>query len=154
MADLYEIAADMLALVDPESGEILDFDRFEALSMERDTKIENMALWYKDLVSDAAQYKEEKDKFAEREKAAKNKAESLKRYLDTILSGEKFQTTRVRVGYRASEKLIVDDLSALDDSFLRYKEPEADKEAIKTALAAGQTVPGCHIEKTNNISIK
>ena len=54
--NLYEIDAAITALVDPETGEISDFDAFDQLSMARDQKIENIALYYKNLVADAAAY--------------------------------------------------------------------------------------------------
>ena len=50
---LYEINAALEALVDPETGELMDYDAFEALNLARDEKIEGMALWYKDMVAEA-----------------------------------------------------------------------------------------------------
>ena len=76
--NLYEIDAAITALVDPETGEVSDFDAFDRLSMARDQKIENIALYYKNLVADAAAYKAEKLAFADRQKAAENKAQRLK----------------------------------------------------------------------------
>lgn len=154
MANLYEISSELASLVNPETGEIQDFDRFEALNMQRDSKIENMALWYKNLISDAAQYKEEKDKFAALEKAAKNKADSLKRYIDTFLSGTPFKTTRIQIRYLKSSRVVVDHPEEVEKTYLRYPEPEVNREAVKAALAAGQTVSGCHIEESQNINIK
>lgn len=46
---IYEIDARMAGLIDPETGELLDYEAFASLQMEREAKIENMALWYKDL---------------------------------------------------------------------------------------------------------
>ena len=62
--NLYEIDAAITALVDPETGEVSDFDAFDQLSMARDQKIENMALYYKKLVADAGAYKAERLAFA------------------------------------------------------------------------------------------
>ena len=39
---IYEIDDALLSLVDGETGELLDFEEFERLSMERDKKIEGM----------------------------------------------------------------------------------------------------------------
>ena len=44
---LYEIDSSLMSLVDEETGEILDKEAFDAVVMERDTKIENVALWVK-----------------------------------------------------------------------------------------------------------
>ena len=46
-----------------ETGEIINPEQLEALSMERDAKIENIAMWYKNLLSDAEQYKTEASRF-------------------------------------------------------------------------------------------
>ena len=66
---LYEIDQAIQGLVDPETGELMDYEAFAALQMDRDAKIENMALWYKDLMADAKAIKEEADTLNERRKA-------------------------------------------------------------------------------------
>lgn len=154
MASLYEIDAEIMACIDGETGEIIDDEKLAALQMERDKKVENVALWYKNLTSDAAAYKAEKDAFAERERVAKNKAESLKKYLDSALAGQPFKSTRVSVSYRASDAVIVDDVQLIDPAYLKFAEPTPDKTAIKKAIKAGETVDGAHIEQRSNISIK
>lgn len=94
MSSLYEINEKLSELTDKETGEIADESAFEALQMERDERIENVALWYKNLMSEAAAFKAEKDVFAERQKQAENKEESLKKYLDSVLNGNKFDTVK------------------------------------------------------------
>ena len=137
MANLYEINNEILNCIDMETGEIIDLEKLEELQLERNTKIENIALWYKNLVSDAEQYKAEKNVFAEKERIAKNKAESLKKYLDSVLNGSAFKTTRANVTYRASEGVVIDDITKVDESYLKYAEPTPDKTAIKKALKDG-----------------
>ena len=154
LSTLYEIDAAILECVDNETGEILDGERLAELQMERDQKIESVALWYKHLLSDAAQYKAEKDAFAEKEKKAKKKAEDLKVWLAEALAGEKFKTIRVGISYRKSEQAVVDDLFAIDENYLKYKDPEPDLVAIKAAIKAGEAIQGCHIEERQNIQIK
>ena len=66
MATLYEIDAGILSCIDVETGEVLDPEKLEALQMEREEKIESVALWYKNLCSDAEAYKAEKQAFASR----------------------------------------------------------------------------------------
>lgn len=154
MATLYEINAAILECIDTETGEIIDCERLNALEVERQQKIENVALWYKNLLSDAEQYKAEKTAFAEKERIAKNKAESLKRWLDLALAGESYKSTRVNISYRASEQVIIDDIFKIDDSYIKYAEPTPDKAAIKKALKEGAKIDGAHIESKSNIQIK
>ena len=49
--NLYEIDSEILGCVDEETGEIFDEDKFESLSIERDSKIENICLWIKSIRS-------------------------------------------------------------------------------------------------------
>lgn len=154
MASLYEINAAILACVDLETGEIIDAEQLQALQMEREQKIENVALWYKNLLSDAAQYKAEKDAFAERERAAKAKAEKLKAYLLDALQGDKYQSTRVNISYRSSSRVIVDDVLNLPPRFVRFADPEPNKTEIMAAIKNGEQINGAHIESSQSIIIK
>lgn len=53
--NLYKIEEEILKCVDTETGEIINVEALNALKMQRDTKIENIALWIKNLLSDAEQ---------------------------------------------------------------------------------------------------
>ena len=151
---LYEIDKAIESLVNPETGEIMDFAMFENLQMSREQKIENIALWIKNLVSDADELKKEKDVFAEREKSAKNKAESLKRYLSDILYGQAFQTTKTNITFRRSESVSVTDTYAVPDKWYKEVIPEVDKTAVKKAIKGGEIIPGVEIVEKQNIQIK
>lgn len=152
---LYEIDKQIQDCIDLETGEILNFEGFNALQMERTAKLENIALAYKNAKAEAAALKAEKEAFAEREKRAKNRMEWLSGYLKFVLDGEKFKTTKVEVSFRRSEAVCVEcDALDLPQKYLTYKDPEPNKTAIKEALKAGVEINGCHIESRVNISIK
>ena len=153
MATLYEIDKAILECVDAETGEIIDDKALEALELARDNKIENIACWIKNLRADAESYKKEKEVFIQKEKAAKNKAESLKRYLEMALGGEKFKTSKVSISYRKSEIVEIDEIEKLSDEFIKI-EKKADKTAIKAAIKDGTAVDGARIVENNNIQIK
>lgn len=68
MASLYQIDQAILECLDAETGEIIDAEKLDALFMEKNQKIENIALWIKNLQADALAYKAEKDAFAARQK--------------------------------------------------------------------------------------
>ena len=89
MASLYEIDQAILDTIDPETGEIVDIEKLSELQMQREAKIENVALWVKNLKAEASAYKAEKDAFAEREKVAKAKIENLSEWLTGALNGER-----------------------------------------------------------------
>lgn len=151
---LYEIDEAILGCIDTETGEILDADKLNALQIEREEKLENVALWIKNLTSDAEALKAEKQAFADRQKAAENKAESLKKWLTEALAGEKFKTTRVAVSFRKTKSVQIADILALDNKFLKYAEPTADKVAIKKAIEAGQEVAGATLVENVSCSVK
>lgn len=156
---LYEIEQALENLIDPESGEILDYEEFENLIMARTDKLENIALWIKNLRAEAAALKAEKDSFAAREKAAKTKAERLTHYLTMMLNGEKFKTDRVAISYRKSTATVVDsefmDWAMFEgDEYLKYAQPEPNLTAIKEAIDAGQFVPHAQLVERYNIQIK
>ena len=154
MANLYEIDAQIMACVDFETGEIIDEEKLQALQLEFDQKVEGIALWIKNLVAESKMIKEEKDNLATRQNTCENKAESLKKYLSSALGGEKFKTAKVSVSYRKSESIEVEDISLLDDDYLKFKEPEADKTKIKAALKNGVSLEGVTLVEKNNIQIK
>ena len=151
---LYEIDEAIMACIDAETGEIIDADKLDKLTMERDAKIENVALWIKDLKAEAEALKAEKMAFAERQKVAENKIEILKKWLADALDGQAYKSVRASVSFRTSESVEIDDIYAVDENYLRYKEPEADKTAIKNAIKAGQEVAGATLVKSTSVIIK
>lgn len=154
MATLYDIDRRILALVDEETGEISDLEQLDKLQLERDAKIENIALWIKNLKSDEESYKAEKQAFEDRQRQARQRRESLERYLSAVLNGEKFKTPKVECSFRKSQRIEVDDISSLPDEFLKYKDPEADKMAIKEAIKGGKEIAGARIINVLNLQIK
>lgn len=154
MASLYDIDRAILECVDLDTGEIIDAEKLDALQMERSAKIESVALWYKNLLSDAAQYKAEKDAFAEKERAATAKAERLKQYLTDALQGEKYKSTRVNISYRKSERVIVENVYSLPTQFVKFSEPTPDKTALKNAIKNGEEVYGAYIDLVQSTIIK
>lgn len=156
---LYEIDNAILDCIDLETGEVIDTERLDALNMERDAKIENVVCWIKDLKAEAEAIKVEKQKLAERQKVAENKAESLKKWVAYALGGQKFSTAKCSVSFRNTESVEVTEegLEALmkeHDELLTYKAPEPNKTAIKQALKDGLTVAGVELVRNTNVIIK
>lgn len=155
MATLYEIDKSILECMDAETGEVTDFEALDSLMMQRREKIENIALYIKNLTSDAAAYKAEKESFAEREKEAQTKIERLKGYLSYALDGQKFSTERCAVNFRRTQKVDILDMTAVPEEFLRRKETvEADKTRIKEAIKAGREISGCRLAENISPTIK
>lgn len=155
MASLYEIDQEILNCIDVETGEILDVEKLTELQMARETKLENVALWIKNLNSDMAAYKAEIDAFKQRYDAAKNKVENLKKWLTDILEGQKMVTSKVQVTFRKSESVQIADEELVPKEYIKQKiETAPDKIAIKDAIKSGKAVAGCELVTNTNISIK
>lgn len=156
---LYEINNAILECIDFETGEIIDVDKLNELQLEKETKVENVALWIKDLKAEAEAIKAEKLALAERQKVAENKAESLKRWLAYALQGEKFKTPKCAISFRKTEAVEVTDeglqnLMKKHDELLTYKAPEPNKTAIKQAIKDGLNVQGVQLVQNVSTIIK
>lgn len=160
--NIYEIDQAILDLVDPETGEILDYDAFSELKMAKEEKIEGMALWHKNLTAEAAAIKAEEANLATRRKGLEKKAESLKQYLAELLSGTKFSTARVACSFRKSKSVEFTDeaefIRIMQETqhfeYLKFSPPTVNKAEITDAIKAGQLVPGAKLVEKNNLSIK
>ena len=140
--------------VDTETGEIIDVAAIEQLEMDRDKKIRNIACWIRNLEADEKALADQIKTFTARKNAAKNKRESLKSYLANFLNGAKWQNSEVAISWRKSESVEVEEGAAIPEQYLRYKEPEINKAAIKADLKAGASIYGCQLVTKNNIQIK
>ena len=155
MRPLYEIDNDIMACVDTETGEIVDESKLEALEMEREKKIEGIILWRKDILAEADAVKAEAQRLSARAKSCENKAEQLKRYIEHVLSGEKFKTDRCAVSYRKTTSVTIDDYRAIDSKYWKdVREDWISKSAIKEDLEKGVDIAGAHLEEKNGIVIK
>ena len=161
---IYEIDERYYDLIDPETGEVLDYAAFAALQAERDEKIEDTALWYKELVAEAKAIREEEIRLAKRRRLAETNAEKLKGHLNYALAGEKFRTAKVDISYKkstaveikpADEAAVVEELQASGlDNCLIYSAPRISKTELAKALKAGVVVPGAELVERNNIQVR
>ena len=156
---LYEIPMEIDALIDPETGEITDTEKLHELVSRYNNGVEWLALEVKNSLAEADALKKEKDSFAQREKVASNRAKNLKNYLAFLLQGEKFKTEKVAISWRRSEQVQVDDENFMPwakehNAFLRWKEPEVDKVALKEAIKNGIEVPYAALVENQSIQIK
>lgn len=154
MATLYEINSAILDCVDLDTGEVIDEEKLTKLQLAFDDKVEGIACWIKNLLSDAEAIKQEKMALAARQQAAEKKAESLKRYLSMVLDGNKFKTPKVQISFRKSKQVVVNDIYKIDDDYLKYAEPTVDKTKVKKALETGVKLEGVELVEKNNIQIK
>ena len=166
---LYDIHAELSELlergfeVDEETGELIEdiSGKLEALQIAEQEKLENIALFVKNLCADTEAIKAEEKALAERRRPKENKAERLKNYLSDYLMNtnrNKLETPRVRLSFRKSEIVDIDETfrawAMENDRYLRHKDPDIDKTELKKALKAGDKVPGAALLERQNLQIK
>lgn len=140
--------------IDEETGEVLNADALDALQLERDEKIENIALWIKDLLAEAAAIKAEKQALEKRQKTAENKAAWLKGYVQDALAGEKFKTARVAISYGTSKRAEITDAELIPEKYLEEQAPKVKKAEILADLKAGEVIPGAYLLESKSLRIK
>ena len=159
---LYEIDQAIMACVDPETGEITDLEKLEQLSMDREKKLEGVALYIKDLTAEAKAIKAEEEALALRQKVKESHAQRLKDFLTLNLDGQKMETPRVVLSWRKSTKTIVSDPDATMaylvehqlDTCIKVKAPEISTSEVGKLLKKGEAIPGAELVESQNLQIK
>lgn len=151
--NIYDIEKAIEACVDKETGEIIDAEALDALQMERDEKIENVALWIKNLTAEAKAIKEERVALAKRQLTAENKALSLKAYLADALGGKKFQTAKCAVSFRTSQHIEIAEGASIPDEFLKQT-VTVDKAGLTRAIKEGGVIEGVALVEGQSIQIR
>lgn len=149
-----EIARFLEANTDPETGELQNAEGLDALMVERGEKLESIALYIKNLDAFSEGLKAEEEKLKARRKRKEARRDSLKRFLESQLNGEKMETPRVNVSFRRSKALEVENPLLCKtwlenqgyDDCIRYKDPEIDKNALTRLIKTGSVeVPGVEL---------
>ena len=163
MSSLYELDQAVLTVLDgglvfdEETGEIYwDEDNFAQLEMERNAKLESVALFIKGLEAEASAIRTEERSLAERRSIKEKKVERLRDYLTRSMEtfgDKKLETPRVALSFRRSEQVDVFDESMLPNRFCKTK-TTPDKAAIKKAIKDGETVDGAILVERQNLQIK
>lgn len=159
IAELLDTGFEM-SCIDAETGEIdeTQLDVYlEQLQLDRKTKIDNIAVYVKNLEAEAVAIKAEEKRLKERRESKERKAERLKNYIKTsmVLQGEtKFESARVSMALRNSKAVVVDESKLESVYFINKIVQSVDKKAIKAALEAGILVEGAMLEERKNLQIK
>ena len=156
-----EDAAEDDMLIDAETGELISVSQaLDALRMEREAKLENVACWVKNLCAEADAIREEENRLVKRRKAAETKAANLKSWLLAAMTREdgttdKLKTGRVMVSVKRNPPSTVVDDALLPSTYKVAKITyQPNKELIKRELLSGGEVPGAHLEYGRSVIIK
>ena len=144
-------------MVDIETGEINEeiFVELTELVEEKEDRLESIFLHIKNLASDITALKVERDSF---DKRIKRKTREMDRLLDwtTMLQkGKTFETDKVRVKYRRSQKVEIKNESLIPEKYIKFKTTKSpDKTAIKDVLKNGGYVEGAVLVERFNPNIE
>ena len=151
---LYEINAEIDNCIDYETGEILDIEKFQELQIEKENKLEAIALVYKNAIAESKMVSDEMKSLKARKEKCDNLANKMKEMLHNELKGEKFMTSKVDVSFKKSMITEVIDLAGIPEQYIKTKiERTADKTAIKNAIKSGEKIKGARLIEKNNIQI-
>lgn len=165
MSNIYEITNDYLQIMamleDPELDPQTLADTMEGIEGEFEIKAENYAKVMKNLEGDILAIKTEIDRLTSKKKALENNIKSMKATLQTAMetTGKvKFKTELFSFNIQKNAPSVVIDeqyIENIPDKYLKYKDPEIDKIAIKDALKKGEDLTGiAHLEQSESLRIK
>ncbi|OKZ81092.1 MAG: hypothetical protein BHV98_03235 [Clostridium sp. CAG:217_53_7] len=145
MATLYELtgqAAQLMELL--EAGEIDEQTVQDTLdSMMVPEKLEDYGMVIRQLTADVEDYKREKEFFADKQRRADNAIKRMKKTLG------RFVLTST-----SSKSVDVFNLAAVPAEYMQPQPPKVDKQSIRNALLAGETVAGAALIETPGCVIK
>lgn len=141
--------------IDEETGEVFLQEDLDLLNIERDEKIEGIALYVKNLKAEAEAIHTEIERLKDRAESKKKKAERLAQYLSCVLCGKKFETAKTSLCFRKSYVVQINNELLVPEEFMKIKtEKKPDKTAIANRIKCGEFVPGCELVEKNNLQIK
>ena len=156
---IYDIDSAIAALVDPETGELGDYEAFQRLQLAREAKIENLALLYKETRATAEAIKAETEKLTQRRRVLENNAKRMQEYLALVLDGKKFTSPRCAVSYRWSEGTetdpeFIDWAREHRPELLMEQAPKIDTQQLKRELKDGLACDYARLVERQNVQVR
>lgn len=134
-----------------ETAQMLD-----ELEDEREEKLLNIALYLRGEMVEGEAVAAEAQRLAARAKIHLNRSAWLKEYLaENMAEDEKIQDPRVRVSFRRSTAVEIEDPDTVPASYIiTSTEERIDKKLVREALKDGKEVPGCRLATRWNLQVK
>ena len=165
MANIYEITSDWFRVQDMMEDPELDpqtlADTLEAIEGELEIKAENYAKVMKNLEGDIVAIKAEIDRLTAKKRAIENNIKNMKATLQSVMevTGKtKFKTDLFSFGIQKNAPSVVVDeqyIENIPEEYLKFREPEINKTAIKDAINNGVDLSGiAHLEQSQSLRIR
>ena len=166
MATIYELTSDYLNLLelaeDPDIEEDVFRDTLEGIEGALEDKADNYAKCMRMLEADAKGIKAEEERLAKRRKTIEGNVSRMKSALQYAMEATgktKFKTQLFSFNVQNNPASVVmdePDIENIPERFLKYKDPEIDRKAIKDAIKAGDedAMAIAHMEQTKGLRIR
>ena len=159
MASLYELTSTAYSLqVLLENGDIDEETFNDTLeAMGGDEKIENVCKVIRNLEADAAAFKAEKDRLAERQKTAENGVKRLKQsLLDYLVAADikKHSAGLFSVSVGTSKSVNITNEDALPDRYFVPQPPKVDKTMLSNDLKSAIHIEGAELVENPYLRIR
>ena len=163
---LYEIDSRIKAIIDAlmdsadENGEVKDFDisELEELKEAKQVKLENIALYIKNLDAEAVAIKAEENILKERRESIERKSERLRTALINSLQEDgkdELASPKFVAKIKVTERTEILDIDKIPEQYIKVKiDKSADKTEIKKAIKSGVVIEGARIVPNTSINIK
>ena len=164
METLYQLTTALRTAIDggytfdADTGEIIwSPDQLDELDVAMRDKAEACAVVLKEKRAFAQSVKDEIEELEKRYKTLRKQAERMENYmLDCVeLNGGAIETPKCRISARRAQALEILDESKVPAEYMRTKiTKNPDKIAIKSALKAGEYVPGCALVENKHLQVR
>ena len=163
---LYELTSDYLNLLelaeDPDIDEQAFLDTLEGIEGALEDKADNYAKIMRMLEADTKGIKAEEDRLSARRKTIENNIKRMKSALQYAMEATgktKFKTQLFSFNVQNNPASVVmdeSDIENIPERFLKYKDPEIDRKAIKDAIKAGDqdAIDIAHLEQSQSLRIR
>ena len=166
MLTLYQLTSDYMELLelaeDPDIDEQAFLDTLEGIEGALEDKADNYAKCMRMLEADAKGIKAEEERLAKRRKTIEGNVSRMKSALQYAMEATgktKFKTQLFSFNVQNNPASVVmdkPDVANIPERFLKYKDPEIDRKAIKDAIKAGDedAMDIADLEQTRGLRIK
>lgn len=163
---LYELTNDYAELLlmaeDPDTDPQAFTDTLEGIEGAIEDKADGYAMVIRQIMADVAGLKAEIDRLTARKRAGENAIERMKETLQYSMQATgktKFKTQLFSFNVQNNPASVVmdeQDIENIPERFLKYKDPEIDRKAIKDAIKAGDedAMDIAHLEQSQSLRIR
>ena len=141
------------------------FDTLDGMEQDLVRKAENVAVYIKNMEAEAKTLKAEEDRLKARRQSKENVAKRMREYLMGCMKQaniSKIDEPKAVISLRnnpesveiSDENEFIGWAAAEHDDYLRYKDPEINKTAVKAALKSGAEIPFAALTRSQSLTIK